>query len=163
MKISIVYFSQTGNTRKMAEAVKAGMETVSGVEVGTFELDAIDDRFLSESKAVVFGTPTYFSNTCWQLKKWFDESHSYNLGGKLGAVFATANCVQGGSNTAISTVVDHLLTKGMLVYSSGSSCGQPYIHLGAVALRDQLEDQGKKLCYIFGQRIAQKTAEVFGG
>lgn len=161
MKISILYFSQTGNTRKMAEVVKSGMETVPGAEVGLFPLDAIDDEFLNESKAVVFGTPTYFANTCWQLKKWFDQSHAYHLEGKLGAVFATANGLQGGAHTALSTVIDHMVTKGMLVYSSGTGCGRPYIHLGAVAIQGHYE-QGESMCHIFGQRIAKKTVELFG-
>ncbi|WP_042316523.1 flavodoxin family protein [Desulfofarcimen acetoxidans] len=161
MKISILYFSQTGNTQRMADIVKTGMETVPNVEVRMFPLDAVDDDFLNESKAVIFGTPTYFANTCWQLKKWFDESHNYNLGGKLGAVFATANGLQGGFHTALSTVIDHLITKGMLVYSSGTGCGRPYIHLGAVAVKGHYE-QGESLCYIFGQRIAQKASELFG-
>ena len=169
MKISILYYSQTGKTREMAEMVANGMRTVDGMEVGIFDIENVDVDFLHESKAVVFGTPTYLANTptylantCWQIKKWFDEipMKKINLGGKLGAAFSTANFVQGGGDTAILTLVNHMLVTGMLVYSSGSSQGLPYIHLGAVAVKNNFEES-KKMLHIFGERIAAKAVELF--
>ena len=164
MKISILYYSKTGKTREMAEVAASGMRAIEGMEVGIFDIENVDVDFLHESKAVVFGTPTYLANTCWQIKKWFDEIpiKKINLGGKLGAAFATANFVQGGGDTAILTLVNHMLVTGMLVYSSGSSQGLPYIHLGAVAVKDNFEES-KKMFHIFGQRIASKAMELFGG
>lgn len=160
MKLAIVYFSKTGNTKEMAQIVADGMKKVEGVEVGIFDIEHIDDDFIKESRAVVFGTPTYYANTCWQIKKWFDESKPYNLEGKIGAVFATANFAQGGADTAILTIINHLMVKGMLVYSGGSALGQPYIHLGAVALKENFEES-KEQFSIFGERIAQKAIALF--
>ena len=68
MKISILYFSQTGNTREMAERIAHGAGQ-AGAEVRLFPLDNVDAQFLQESSAVVFGTPTYYANTCWQIKQ----------------------------------------------------------------------------------------------
>lgn len=160
MKISIIYFSRSGNTRKMAEVIANGAMTVDGIEARLFPLDEIDGNYLNESHAVIFGTPTYYASTCWQVKKWFDESGNIKLAGKLGAVFATADFLQGGADTAISTIINHMLVKGMLVYSGGSAIGKPFIHLGAVALKDGLEES-KPLFEIFGKRIAEKTKEIF--
>ena len=139
MKIAIIYFSKTGRTRAMAEVIADGAGSVSGVEVRLFELDRIDKSYLAECKAVFFGTPTYLASTCWELKKWFDESTMYPLAGKLGAVFATADFAQGGADVAIQSVLGHMLVKGMLVYSGGGAWGLPYIHLGAVALKENFE------------------------
>lgn len=161
MKLAIIYFSKTGNTRIMAQEVATGMEKVAGIEAKTFSLDDIDDAFIEESRAVVFGTPTYYANTCWQMKKWFDESRKYDLSGKLGAVFATAHYAQGGADTAILNILGHLMVKGMLVYSGGSALGQPFIHLGAVAIDENFE-HSKPMFQIFGERIAQKAVELFG-
>jgi Flavodoxins len=69
MKLSIIYFSKSGHTKEMAEIIANGMKSIPEIEVGIFDLDHIDDEFLAESKAVVFGTPTYYANTCWQIKK----------------------------------------------------------------------------------------------
>lgn len=160
MKISILYFSKTGHTKEMANVIADGIRKVPNIEVGVFALDSIDDKFLLDSKAVVFGTPTYYANTCWQIKKWFDESNNYNLEGKIGAVFSTAHYAQGGADTAILTIINHLMVKGMLVYSGGSALGKPFIHLGAVAIDENFEES-KSMFSIFGERIALKAKELF--
>lgn len=160
MKISILYFSKTGHTKEMANVIADGIRKVPNIEVGVFALDNIDDKFLLDSKAVIFGTPTYYANTCWQIKKWFDESNNYNLEGKIGAVFSTAHYAQGGADTAILTIINHLMVKGMLVYSGGSALGKPFIHLGAVAIDENFEES-KSMFSIFGERIALKAKELF--
>ncbi len=160
MKISIIYYSKTGKTKAMAEETARGMQAVPGVEVQLFDLENIDMDFFNQSQAVVFGTPTYYANVCWQIKKWFDEGSKYNLNGKLGAAFATANVQQGGTAAAITTLLQHMLVKGMMVYSGGAANGQPFIHLGASGLRDSFEED-KAMFKIFGQRIAQKAVDLF--
>ena len=132
------------------------MKKIKDIEVGVFDINNIDDNFLKESKGVVFGTPTYYANTCWQMKKWFDESRDYDLEGKIGAVFATADYIQGGAATAMLTIINHLMVKGMLVYSGGSALGQPFMHLGPVATKDNYEES-KEMFEIFGERIANKA------
>ena len=160
MKLSIVYYSKSGRTADMAGTIAKGMRTVPGVELGVFGLEELDEGFLRESRAVVVGTPTYHANPCWQIKKWLDESAKYRLEGKLGAAFATADYAQGGADLAVSTVLTHLMVDGMLVYSSGSALGQPFIHLGAVALKENFE-ASRPMFETFGLRIAQKAAQLF--
>ncbi len=160
MKLSIVYFSKTGKTHTMAKEIAKGMKSIENIEVGIFDIENIDYEYIKESKAIIFGTPTYYANTCWQIKKWFDESWNCNLAGKIGGVFATANFAQGGADTAILTIINHLMVKGMLVYSGGSAVGKPYIHLGPVALKENFEES-KELFNIFGKRIAEKCLELF--
>lgn len=160
LKLSIIYFSKTGKTHEMAMEIAKGMKSVEGIEVGIFDIEEVDYDFIKESKAVVFGTPTYYANTCWQIKKWFDESRGCNLEGKIGSVFATADYAQGGADTAILTIINHLMVKGMLVYSGGSALGHPYIHLGAVAIKENFEES-KELFRVFGKRISEKSKELF--
>ena len=158
--ISIIYYSKTGKTLDMAKEIEKGMKCIENIEVGIFEVDNIDYDFINESRAVIFGTPTYYANTCWQIKKWFDESWQFNLAGKIGGAFATANFQQGGADSAILTIINHLMVKGMLVYSGGSALGDPYIHLGPVALRDTFEES-REMFRVFGKRIAEKCIELF--
>jgi NAD(P)H dehydrogenase (quinone) len=49
----------------------------------------------------------------------------------------------------------------MLVYSGGTSWGQPFTHYGAVAIKDGDEAQRER-ARIFGERIARKTRDLFG-
>lgn len=164
MKISIIYFSETGKTEKSARDIADGIRSFrSDIEIGMFNIkdeDSVDKAFVEDSACVIFGTPCYYANMCWQLKRWFDTSFSIDLGGKLGGAFATANVIQGGGNTTILTVLQHMLVKGMIVYASGASCGKPFIHLGPISLRDQIEDQ-TELFRVFGYRMAAKAADLF--
>ena len=160
IKAAIVYFSKTGNTKTMGEEIAKGMQAVAGVEPVLYDLEKVTPEQLDECQTIVFGTPTYIANFAWQVKKWFDEAHKFKLGGKLGAAYATAAMPQGGADVAIHTLLEHMLVKGMVVYSGGSACGTPFIHLGACAWHDTFE-KDKEMMRIFGQRIAQKSLDLF--
>lgn len=166
MKITILYYSETGNTAKMADAIEYGIHAVGTIEVKKMNLNSADEKsmdidFVNDSAAVIFGTPTYVANMCWQMKRWFDTDWECKLAGKLGAAYTTANSPHGGADVAILGVINHLLVKGMLVYSSGAGCGRPFIHLGPIALKDEL-DEKRPLFELFGKRIAEKAIELFG-
>jgi len=163
MKITILYVSITGNTEKAAGYIQEGISAVNNIEVRLMNLareETLDYDFINESKAIIFGTPTYVANMSWQMKKWFDTDWNCHLSGKLGAAFATANALHGGADIALLSLVNHMLVKGMLAYSSGAGCGRPFIHLGPIALRDEL-DKKKDLFVLFGKRIATKAVELF--
>jgi NAD(P)H dehydrogenase (quinone) len=164
VKITILYVSVTGNTEKVAGYIQEGILSTGNVEVKLMNLvkaETVDKDFINASRAVVFGTPTYVANMSWQMKQWFDTEWECKLAGKIGAAFATANCLHGGADLALLGVINHILVKGMLAYSSGAGCGQPFIHLGPVALRGELEAK-KDLFVLFGKRIAEKSGELFG-
>lgn len=109
MKLAIVYYSESGNTKLAAEYVAEGMKK-SGAEVGLFALDQIDEAFVAEAKAVVFGAPTFYADTCWQLKKFFDET-KLPLAGKIGAAFGTAGYLQGGCEVALQNNIVRMLAR----------------------------------------------------
>lgn len=164
LQIALLFFSETGNTERMAGFVGDGIhqfdDTIDVKLMNIKNDESIDVDFLNSSQAVIFGTPCYGANACWQMKKFLDTRWDLKLEGKLAGCFATANYMHGGGDVAILTVLQHTLVRGMLAYSSGVGCGRPYIHLGPVALRDEL-DEKKDLFEIFGRRCAEKTKELF--
>ena len=160
MKIAVLYYSRGGTTRRMAQAICRGACSVPGCQAMAFPLEEVDKAFLEESRAVIFGTPTYYAGEAWPVKKWVDESRPYQLVGKLGGAFATADYLQGGAGQAVEFLIRSMLVKGMLVYSGGSALGQPYIHLGPVALHGR-EEESEPLFETFGRRMALKAAELF--
>ena len=163
MKFAIIYYSKTGHTREMAEVIARGLAAAGG-ETRFFSVEeAMDADYIDQCAGVIFGTPTYLANTCWQMKQWFDEgSRGIKLAGKLGGVFATAHYAQGGADVAIMTLLPHMLVKGMLVYSGGAAHGKPYIHLGPVALDavGNHYEECKADFEIFGRRFAEKAREL---
>lgn len=160
MKIAIIYHSKSGKTKRIGEIIREGIQEVNSFEVKLMSIEEIDYKFLKECRTVIFGTPTYYANFSWQLKKWFDESWGCNLEGKMGAVFATGDYLGGGADIALLTLINHMMVKGMLVYSGGSALGHPYIHMGIVALKD-IDELLVEKTKVFGKRIATKTIELF--
>lgn len=161
MKIAVLYHSESGNTKKIAELIAEGAAAAGDVEVKAMSIDSVDEDFVTAAGAVVLGSPTYYGAYSWQVKKWVDTTE-VNLADKLGSVFATANGFGGGAEAAEMGLAGMLLTKGMLVYSAGVAKGTPFTHFGAVAVKegDAAQQERAKL---FGQRVAEKAAELFAG
>jgi NAD(P)H dehydrogenase (quinone) len=83
--VSVVYFSGSGHTQKMAEAVVKGARAVAGVKVNLIGLrgeDIANGRWkndavlaqLDASDAIVFGTPTYMGGPSGQFKAFADAT-----------------------------------------------------------------------------------------
>lgn len=162
MKMSVLYYSRSGNTKKMAEVIAEGMRRIQGVETGIFPLDGIDASFVKDSKCVVLGTPTYLASMAAAVKVWLDESSAtVPVAGKICGAFATQDYLHGGGDLAIQSILSHLMVKGGLVYSGGGAHGKPVIHLGPVALKDHLDD-ARETFLTYGERMAKMTAELFG-
>lgn len=165
MKIAIIIYSESGRTQQAAELIGRGIAQVEDCEYRIMNVDPkaekpVDQEYVEQADAVIFGTPTYYANICWQMKKFIDETE-IRFAGKLGAVFATANALGGGSETAMLTLINQILVKGMLVYSGGTSLGKPNTHLGVTSIKEVPMEQQEEKMVIFGTRIAQKAKELF--
>ncbi len=83
--VSIIYFSGTGHTTKLAEAVAKGAASVAGVKAnliaisgddivkGRYQNDAVFTQ-LDASDAVIFGSPTYMGGPAAQFKAFADAT-----------------------------------------------------------------------------------------
>jgi flavodoxin I len=88
-KILIVYYSHTGNTEKMAEAIAEGARTVQEVEV---ELKRYESPWsLVNFDAVLIGAPTYHHNMTSNTKNFLEQVafHEVNLEDKIGVAFGS--------------------------------------------------------------------------
>jgi NAD(P)H dehydrogenase (quinone) len=160
MRISVIYHSETGNTRRIAEMIAEGTRLGGEVEVKSMSIDEVDDSFVESSRAIILGCPTHRGAYSWQMKKWIGTT-KLKLAGKVGSVFVTEGYIVGGADFAEMGLIAHLLVLGMLIYSGGTSWGQPFTHYGAVAIKDGDEAQRER-ARIFGERISRKTRELFG-
>ena len=166
MKLSVIYHSASGNTARMAQVIAEGMRSVPGVEAQAFSVDVVDRDFAKESKCIVVGCPTYVADTSAQLHLWMEqEMGKLGLPGKLGGAFATAQYIHGGGELVIQTVLAHMLTMGMLIYSGGGAKGKPVIHLGPVAIASAGDTEAlmafDDTFRLYGQRMAQEALELF--
>lgn len=161
IKVAIVYHSETGNTKRMAELVREGCLKVQGVEAKVMSVDDIDRAFLESAQAVLLGCPTYEGSPSWQMKRFLDTV-DVELSGKLGGVFVSQNWPGGGgADFAEMVLIAGMLVRGMLIYSGGITRGYPYLHFGAVSARSP-EGLYAERCLKLGENIASKAKELFG-
>jgi NAD(P)H dehydrogenase (quinone) len=92
-KLLILYYSRSGNTKKMAEAIAEPIKS-STISVTVEDVEKCDISSLPNYDGIVLGSPTYFSNMAWQVKKVIDESivhyRGRKLRGKVAGIFTSA-------------------------------------------------------------------------
>jgi multimeric flavodoxin WrbA len=74
-KILIVYHSQTGNTKKMAESVAKGASSIENVAVVLKRASEANHRDLLECDGLVIGSPEYFGYMAGMIKDFFDRTY----------------------------------------------------------------------------------------
>ncbi len=117
MQILVMYFSGTGNTRKLAERVVEGVEEVEGVDVLLKEAGEVTEEDFTGSQGIIAGSPVYFGSMAAQLKEVFDKYVTVRkqMADKVGAAFATAGCDQGGRETTLLGILQAMMIYGMIV------------------------------------------------
>jgi len=88
-KLLILYYSQTGNTEKMARAVEEGAKSVAGVNVELKYFARPED--LAEADGIILGMPTYHHDIGIEMKRLLEEMaiKGIDLKGKVGAAFGS--------------------------------------------------------------------------
>jgi NAD(P)H dehydrogenase (quinone) len=94
VKTLIIYATDYGNTKKMAESVAAGAKSVDGAQVVVKTAEETTAEDLLSSNAIIFGSPVHMGSPDWRIKKFIDTVCSGlwmkdKLNGKIGGVFAS--------------------------------------------------------------------------
>ena len=158
MRILVLYFSKGGNTKKLAEAILKGVESVQGVEGVLKHTDDVTKEDFVSSDGVIAGSPVYFGVMAAQLKKIFDEFVGVRkkMEGKVGAAFATSADPSGGKETTMMSIIQVMLIYGMVIVGDPMSATG---HFGTACVgapdSGSLEN-GIKL----GQRVAELVKKL---
>ncbi|MBN1912776.1 MAG: NAD(P)H-dependent oxidoreductase [Candidatus Omnitrophica bacterium] len=152
----IVYYSLSGNTKKMAEAVKKGLAK-EGLEAAVKEVSSVKPQDLLRYDAIIIGSPTYYGTMSFQIKKLLDDSVEFHgkLDGKVGAAFASSANIGGGNETTILDILNAMLIHGMII--GGDDRGD---HYGPVAIGAP-DERASKQCMRLGSRVAKLTKKLF--
>lgn len=145
LSILVLYYSRHGATRKLAELIAQGVDSVPGAEArlrtvpgvssvaeatapsipddGAPYVDADD---LAECAGLALGSPTRFGNMASSMKYFLDgtaaEWVNGTLSGKPAVVFTSTGSLHGGQEATLLSMMIPLLHHGMLVM------GLPYTH-----------------------------------
>jgi NAD(P)H dehydrogenase (quinone) len=117
MQVLVLYYSRTGNTKKLAEEIAKGVQKVEEVKCvvkSTFEVTKED--FLS-SDGIIAGSPVYFGTMAYPVKEIFDKFVGIRgeMEDKIGAAFTTAGDLSGGKETTMLSIIQAMLIYGMIV------------------------------------------------
>lgn len=156
MKVLISFYSRTGNTAKMAEAIAQGVRN-EAVSCDVKEVTAVKIDELLDYDALIFGSPTYYGLMASEMKKLIDDSvkHHGKLTGKIGGAFTSCGMIGGGGETTILSILQAFMVHGMIV--AGDAVLQ---HYGPLAI-GVLDEEIRKLCVKYGQKIAVLTKKVY--
>jgi NAD(P)H dehydrogenase (quinone) len=113
VRILIAYHSQTGNTEKLAGAVREGAASVEGVEVVLRKVAEARDDDIVKADGILLGTPVHWGAMSADTRRFID---------RMGEVFAKAGKTWGEGRTA-----------GVFCTAGSVSNGQDMTRLGAIA------------------------------
>lgn len=123
MQALIAYHSDYGNTKKMADAIAAGMRAAApdtGITMHSADQITLDD--LQSADLLIFGTPVHMGSMAWQMKQLIDRGGKLwmegGLEGKIGGVFATGGGFGGAGGGVEQTMIalhSNFLEHGMIV------------------------------------------------
>jgi NAD(P)H dehydrogenase (quinone) len=145
LTILVLYYSRHGATRKLAEMIAQGIESVPGADARLRTVPAVSTvaeatapavpssgapyvelQDLAECAGLALGSPTRFGNMAAALKYFLDGTSADWLGGTLSGkpavVFTSTGSLHGGQESTLLSMMLPLLHHGMLVM------GLPYTH-----------------------------------
>ena len=138
MDILVLFYSRHGATRRLAEAIAAGVDSVDGAQARLRTVPAVapiteaaappipaegapyaELADLEACGGLAVGSPTRFGNMAAPLKHFFDGTSglwlSGGLEGKPAAVFCTTSSLHGGQEATLLSMMLPLLHHGMLL------------------------------------------------
>jgi NAD(P)H dehydrogenase (quinone) len=138
MDILVLYYSRHGATRRLADLVATGVDSVAGVharmrtvppvapvtEVAAPPVPSsgspyVELRDLEECGGLALGSPTRFGNMAAPLKHFLDGTgtlwHAGTLAGKPAALFTSTSTMHGGQESTLISMMLPLLHHGMLI------------------------------------------------
>lgn len=182
--VSILYFSGSGHTTKLAEAVAAGVGSIAGVTAqliaihgddivkGRYQNDAVIAQ-LDASDAIIFGSPTYMGGPAAQFKAFADATVGSWVQQKWRDKFAAGFTVSGApSGDKLSTLqYFHLLAMehGMIWVGTGELPGQPngvnrlgaWVGVMGLAQPEQATEVAPNAeDKLSGERLGQRVARI---
>ncbi|MFZ6768591.1 NAD(P)H:quinone oxidoreductase [Undibacterium sp. Di26W] len=145
LTILVLFYSRHGNTRKMAELIAQGIESVPGCNARLRTVPAVSTvaeatapdvpsagapyvelSDLRECAGLALGSPTRFGNMAAAMKYFLDGTAadwlSGTLSGKPACVFTSTGSLHGGQESTLLSMMLPLMHHGMLLL------GLPYSH-----------------------------------
>jgi len=167
-RILVAYHSDTGNTEKLAQAVRKGAASVAGVEVTLRKTAEVKDEDIPGYDGILVGTPVHWANVSTETRRFLDRigaalwKAKTNGDGRTAGAFCTGGGVAMGKDTARISILIALLTMRFIVIGGVDDAG--FGTLGPEATTGQGEpgvnEKKQEEARRFGERFARMTRQV---
>jgi len=117
MQVLVMYYSRSGNTKKLAQEIAKGVQKIEGITCVLKSTSEITEDDFLNSDGIIAGSPVYFGTMAAELKEVFDKFVGIRgeMEDKVGAAFATSADPSGGKETTIISILQAMLIYGMIV------------------------------------------------
>lgn len=171
VRILVAYHSETGNTAKMAEAVRKGAAGVSGVEVALKKDADVGEDELTRYDGVIFGAPVHWQGLPPDGKQFLDRMANAFMklkeraDGRTAGVFCTGGAVASGKDLARIGAIAELLAMRFTIIGGVDTEGygtlgpQATTGPGAPGVNAAAQEEARA----FGERFARLTKQFRGG
>jgi NAD(P)H dehydrogenase (quinone) len=117
-RVLVAYYSLTGNTEKLAQAVAQGARQASGVTVTLKRVDEVTQEDLQQADGIILGSATYYANIPGTMKAVIDTwswKMKVDFTDKVGGAFATGGGQTGGKEHVVISLLLFMLSNRMVV------------------------------------------------
>ncbi|MBU2493490.1 MAG: flavodoxin domain-containing protein [Bacteroidetes bacterium] len=156
--ILILYDSNSGNTKKMAEYVKLGAEENENSTVKILHVDQASAEDINWCDGISVGTPTQMGIISWKMKKFWDEIGDECWGkidGKIGCAFSSSGGWGGGAEITCMSILTVLMNYGFLVFGVTDYVADKFtLHYGAVTAGEPREQKEIDACIKLGKKLS---------
>lgn len=170
VRILVSYHSESGNTAKVAEAVRKGA-TLPGIAVTLKKADEVTDDEVTRYEGIIFGAPVHWQTAAADGKRFLDrvaaayQKAKLNGDGRTAGVFCTAGAVASGKDLARLSMIAEFLAMRFTIIGGvdaegfgtlgpqATTAGKP----GNVPAADLEEARA------FGERFARLTRQYRSG
>lgn len=167
-RVLISYHSETGNTEKLAQAIRKGAASVAGVEVTLRKTTEVRDEDILQYDGIVLGTPVHWSNVSAETKRFLDRvgnalwKAKANGDGRTAGAFCTGGAASMGKDVARLSILSAFLTMRFTV--AGGVDDEGFGTLGPEATTGAsdpgVSEKEQEDARRFGERFARLTRQL---
>jgi len=159
MRVCLVYYSQTGNTKKIAEAISKGIKEANG-QCDLFSLKEVTPQVVNEYDLVGFGSPVWCGAEPPNVREFILSIP--NQKGKHAFVFCTHGVMP---EHYFPVVTRRLRNRGFTVIGMKSSFGSVHFQIAPSPYYTEGHPDEEELeeAVIFGQQIVERSKRINRG
>jgi NAD(P)H dehydrogenase (quinone) len=171
VRILVAFHSESGNTARVAEAVRKGAASVGGVAVTLQKAAEVTDEEVLRYDGIVFGAPVHWQSAAADGKRFLDrvagahQKAKVTGDGRTAGVFCTAGAVSSGKDLArLSMIAEFLAMRFTII---GGVDAEGFGTLGPQATTGPgsggVNEAALEEARAFGERFARLTLRFRSG